>query len=138
MSEARRPHAYPFLLLDRVVEVRPGAEAVAIRCLTRDDPLLDADGCLPSVLLAEVLAQCAGLAVYSESFDAPPVVARFNRFRSRRLACAGVELRVNARVVKTFGGTAMVRGVVRADGRRCAAGEVVLRIGTTLGGRTAP
>jgi 3-hydroxyacyl-[acyl-carrier-protein] dehydratase len=128
MSRARPPHAYPFVLLDRIIEIQPGVRAVATRQLTRDDPLVDADGCLPPALLAETLAQCAGVAVHGVQAGDTAVVARINRFRSRLPVHSGMQLRVVAQVVKVFGATAKVRGVVRADGRRCAAGEVVLSL----------
>ena len=77
------PHAYPFLLLDRVVEMVPGVSAVAMKNLTRDDPLLDGDGCLPAVLLAEAMAQCAGMAVRG-----PPTRKWCGAGTYRPLSCA--------------------------------------------------
>jgi 3-hydroxyacyl-[acyl-carrier-protein] dehydratase len=126
--KAPLPHAYPFVLLDRIVELRDGVAAIAVRCVTLNDPLAAADGCLPTLLLAEALAQCAGVAVLGGRPGAGAIVARIDRFRSRVPARAGAELRVTARVVRIFGTTAKVRGVVHADGRRCAAGEVVLQM----------
>jgi len=121
------PHAFPFLLLDRILEVRPGQLAIAMRRVTADDPLAEPDGCLPPVLLAEALAQCAGVAVRGMGTGA--VLARLDRFRSRcGRVPAGVELRIHARVVRVFGAVVKVRGVVWADGQRWAAGEVVLRV----------
>ena len=40
----RLPHAYPFHLLDRAVVLAPGRWAVGMKNLTRDDPLVDAEG----------------------------------------------------------------------------------------------
>lgn len=123
------PHGYPFLLLDRIVEVVPGVSAVALKNLTRSDPLLDADGCLPAVLLAEAIAQCVGLAVFGVRPGTGAVLARIDRFRSSRSAIvAGDQLHVRARILRVFGATVKSRGVVRVNGRIRAAGELVLQL----------
>src|SRR5262245_64762514 len=78
------PHAYPFILLDRCVGCEPGRWAVAVKNLTAGDPLLDGHGTLPPLLLAEMMAQAAGLAAVD--ITAPrrvAVVANLDRFRCR-------------------------------------------------------
>jgi 3-hydroxyacyl-[acyl-carrier-protein] dehydratase len=123
------PHRYPFLLLDRIVEVIPGVSAVAVKNLTSSDPLLDADGCLPAVLLAEAIAQCVGLAVLAVRPGSGAVLARIDRFRTGTHAVvAGDQLEVRARILRVFGATVKSRGVVRVNGRVRAAGELVLQL----------
>lgn len=121
----RLPHAYPFLLLDRVLMVDPEHWAAAIKHLTRDDALVDGDGVLPPALLAEAMAQTAGLAV-----TAPPrsaaLLVQIDRFRCRGPVLSGTALMVIARVLRRFGRTVKVRASISAAGRRCAAGELVL------------
>jgi 3-hydroxyacyl-[acyl-carrier-protein] dehydratase len=122
------PHTYPFLLIDRIVESVPAQRAVAVKNLTRGDPLLDADGLLPSVLLVEAMAQCAGVAVLGGDRGRTAVLASINRFRTRSRVVAGDQLRVSANVLRSFGAMAKVRAVVRVDGRPRAACDVVLQI----------
>lgn len=132
MTLPRLPHAYPFLLLDRIVALDPGRAVVALRNLTRTDPLLRADGVLPPVLLVEALAQAAGVAVSGGGETAPAqagLVARVDRFRTAGRVQAGDRLRIEVRVVRIFGATAKVRGVVTVGRRRRAAAELVLRLG---------
>jgi len=129
-SRAALPHAYPFLLIDRVIEVVRGQRAVAVKNLTHTDPLLDADGTLPPILLAEAMAQCAGVAVLGVETGGKALVASFERFRSRRRVGAGEQLHVSARVLRTFGAMAKVRAVVRVNGRARAACDVVLQLGS--------
>ena len=120
------PHAYPFILVDRVVEIHPGAGAVALKNLTWGDPWIAPDGRLSPTLLAEVIAQCAGLAVSGARPGALAVLARIDRFRARPSAEAGDQLHVRVRVLRIFGGSAKVRGVIRINGRVHAAGDFVL------------
>jgi len=122
------PHAYPFLLLDRVVEVNAGTSARAVKNLTRDDPLLDAQGFLPPVLLAEALAEAAGIAAVGAHRGTTAVLVRIDRFRSRRAIGAGDALDISVRILKRFGRTVKARGVVRIDGHIRAAAEVFLQL----------
>lgn len=123
------PHSYPFLLLDRIVEVRPGVSAVAVKNLTRSDPLFDAAGVLPAVLLAEVIAQCVGVAVLAEQPGRSAILARIDRFRvGRQPVGAGDQLRVSARILRVFGSTVKARGVVCVNDRVRAAAELVLQL----------
>jgi 3-hydroxyacyl-[acyl-carrier-protein] dehydratase len=128
------PHRYPFLLLDRVIHVRSGVSAEAIKNLARADSLLDADGRLPAVLLAEAMAQCAGLALLAMRPHTGAVLARIDRFRTTRAAVvAGDQLRVFAQVQRIFGATVKARGMVRVAGRIRAAAELVLHMSSGEG-----
>ena len=123
------PHAYPCLLLDRIVEVGTGRSARAVKNLAHDDPLLDAAGRLPPVLLAEAIAQAAGVAAIGLHDGVTCVLARIDRFRSRAtIIHAGDRLEISVRVLKVFGTIVKARGVVRAGGRICAAAEVFLQL----------
>jgi 3-hydroxyacyl-[acyl-carrier-protein] dehydratase len=126
------PHAYPFLLLDRVIEVDHGRSARAVKNLTRDDPLLDAAGCLPPILLAEAMAETAGIAASGPHGGMTGVLARVERFRSRLTFGAGDRLEISVRVLKVFGSVVKARGVVRVGGRIGAAGEVYLQLSGSL------
>jgi 3-hydroxyacyl-[acyl-carrier-protein] dehydratase len=123
----RLPHAYPFHLLDRAVVLAPGRWAVGMKNLTRDDPLVDAEGRLAPVLLAEAMAQTAGLAASDASGAASAgVLAQIDRFRCYPPVVAGDHLLVTARVVRRFGAAVKVRASVRVAGRLRAAAEFVL------------
>ena len=123
------PHAYPFVMIDRALLLEPGRWAVTLKNLTRDDPLLDGDGALPPVLLAEAMAQAAGLAVAAAQ-TAPAMLAQIDRFRCRAAVCSGDQLVVMVRVARRFGRAVKVRASVRVDGHRCAAAELVLHFPT--------
>ena len=67
VTEIRKylPHRYPFLLVDRVVELKPGESIVAYKNLTVNEPLFDGHfpdkPVFPGVLLVEAMAQAAGI-----------------------------------------------------------------------------
>lgn len=67
------PHRYPFLLLDRVIELDPGKSAVGIKNVTINEPYFQGhfpgEPIVPGVLLLESLAQLTAVMYCSEFFD---------------------------------------------------------------------
>lgn len=67
ITDIRRylPHRYPFLLVDRVVEVNPGESIVAYKNLSVNEPFFNghfpSNPIFPGVLLLEAMAQTAGI-----------------------------------------------------------------------------
>ena len=61
------PHRYPMLLVDRVVDIVPGASAVGIKNITINEPQFQGhfpqQAVMPGVLLVEAMAQTAGILV---------------------------------------------------------------------------
>ena len=59
------PHRYPFLMIDRVVEVSPGESAVAIKNVSINEPHFAGhfpdQPIMPGVLVIEACAQAAGV-----------------------------------------------------------------------------
>ncbi len=132
LRQPKLPHAYPFRLLDGVVEVHTGQSARAIKNVTLDDPLLDATGVFPAVFVAEALAQTAGVAAVGLDGTRQAALARVERFRVRAPIRAGDRLEISVRVLKIFGAIVKARGVVRIAGRIGAAGEVFLQLSEPL------
>jgi 3-hydroxyacyl-[acyl-carrier-protein] dehydratase len=64
---ARIPHRYPFLLIDKLIEVRPGESAVGIKNVTCNEPYFQGHfpdrPVMPGVLIVEAMAQAAGVHV---------------------------------------------------------------------------
>ncbi len=59
------PHRYPFLLVDRVIELEPDKRAVAIKNVTINEPFFPGhfpgNPIMPGVLIVEAMAQAAGI-----------------------------------------------------------------------------
>lgn len=66
------PHKYPFLLLDRIVEVEPGKSITGIKCVTSNEPYFQGhfpdEPIMPGVLIIETLAQLTAI-FYSFFYD---------------------------------------------------------------------
>jgi 3-hydroxyacyl-[acyl-carrier-protein] dehydratase len=65
------PHRYPFLLVDRIVEIDPGKRIVGIKNVTYDEPFFPGHfpgrPIMPGVLIAEAMAQTAGVLAFKSS-----------------------------------------------------------------------
>jgi 3-hydroxyacyl-[acyl-carrier-protein] dehydratase len=123
------PHAYPFRLLDGARVLEPGRWVVGMKNVTRDDPLVDSAGVLAPVLLAEVMAQAAGLLFADPSAAAAPAMLAFiDRFRCCQRTVAGDQLLVSVRLVRRFGTMVKVRATVHVAGRPRAAAELGLHV----------
>ncbi len=59
------PHRYPFLMIDRVLEHEPGQRAVAVKCVSVNEPQFQGHfpgaPIFPGVLITEAFAQVAGI-----------------------------------------------------------------------------
>lgn len=64
------PHRYPFLLVDRVVNITPGQEISAYKCVSINEPFFQGhfpgDPFMPGVLIIEAMAQAGGLMVLEQ------------------------------------------------------------------------
>ena len=125
------PHRYPFLLIDKVLDVIPGEQAVGIKNVTINEPFFQGhfpgQPVMPGVLLVEAMAQTAGVTVMTAQRPAegtPPPLVYFMtvdsaRFRKPVVPGDRVELhvtkeRARANVWK-FRGEAKVDDVLKAE-----------------------
>jgi 3-hydroxyacyl-[acyl-carrier-protein] dehydratase len=116
------PHRYPFLMVDRVVELEPGVRAVAIKAVTANEPQFTGHfpdrPIMPGVLMVEALAQTAGIAVVSlpEYRGKLGLFAGIDECRFKRMVVPGDTLRLEATVEKLRGVFGRLRAVATVDG----------------------
>jgi 3-hydroxyacyl-[acyl-carrier-protein] dehydratase len=124
------PHRYPFLLIDRVLEIDPGKRIVALKNVTINEPYFVGHfphiPVMPGVLMIEALAQAAGVlsfATMGKTSD-PGSVFYFvgiDGARFKRPVSPGDQLRLEvevlrfARSISKFKATATVDGAVAAE-----------------------
>ena len=116
------PHRYPFLLIDRVIELEPGKRAVAVRNVTANEPQFTGHfpgrPIMPGVLMVEALAQTGAVAVMTldEYRGKLGLFAGIDDCRFRRMVLPGDTLRLEVTVEKLRGMFGRVRGVASVDG----------------------
>ena len=122
------PHRYPFLLIDRVVELERMKRIVALKNVTINEPFFQGHfpekPIMPGVLIVEAIAQAGGLLLLTEVPNRDEMLMVFTgieRARFRRPVLPGdqvrmeVEVRVWRRVAARLEGKAYVDGKVAAE-----------------------
>ena len=121
------PHRFPFLLVDRVLELEPEKRIVGVKNVTLNEPFFSGHfpgrPIMPGVLLVEAMGQVGGLLLMN-SFDEPERKLVFfvalDDVRFRRPVVPGDTLRIEMTLVRLRGRTCRMTGVVTVDGARVA------------------
>jgi 3-hydroxyacyl-[acyl-carrier-protein] dehydratase len=121
------PHRYPFLLVDRVLEVIPGQRIVALKNVTVNEPFFTGHfpdrPIMPGVLICEAVAQAGGiLAQVSSSSDeqkksALAVLASLDHVRFRQQVTPGDQLRLEVEAIRRRGTFWKMRGTAGVEGK---------------------
>lgn len=114
------PHRYPFLLLDRIIELEPGSSAVARTGVTAASPF-------PQILLIEAVAQLSGIVVAQA--DEGGFLASVDHAEFSGQPPVGDLLTVSARVTRAFGRLFMIDGTVSGGAGRLLSVQLTLGVG---------
>jgi 3-hydroxyacyl-[acyl-carrier-protein] dehydratase len=131
--QAILPHRYPFLLIDRVLEIERRKKIVAIKNVTINEPFFAGHfpnfPIMPGVLIVEAMAQAGGAMLLTEVEDRTDKLIVFTgieKARFRRPVVPGDQLRIEvemlswkaaaSRIVVRMGGKAFVNGKLVCDG----------------------
>jgi len=129
------PHTPPMRLVEEVVSVEPGQQAVCRRLTRADDFYFQGhfpgQPVVPAIVLIELLAQTGGLAAGTSRPGEPHQpralrVAAVDGFRFPAGCGTDVVLEAQARVVGRMGGLFKIEGTVTADGVLVARGSLTL------------
>ena len=118
------PHRYPFLLIDRIVEIEPFKRIVAIKNVTINEPFFQGHfpgaPVLPGVIIIEAMAQAGAVLLFREVKDRENKLMYFTSIeeaRFRKPVGPGDQLRLEVSVIKHKMGFAKLRGEARVDGQ---------------------
>ena len=116
------PHRYPFLLIDRVVELEPGRRVVALKAVSANEPQFTGHfpgrPIMPGVLMVEALAQTGAVAVLSlpEHRGKLALFAGIDDCRFRRMVLPGDTLRLEITLEKLGRAFGRGRAVATVEG----------------------
>ncbi|MBS4538841.1 3-hydroxyacyl-ACP dehydratase FabZ [Clostridium sp. D2Q-11] len=109
------PHRYPFLLVDKIVELEEGTKAVGIKNVTMNEPFFQGhfpnNPLMPGVLIVEAMAQVGAVAVMTleENKDKLAVFTGIDKVRFKKQVRPGDTLRMEVELI------AMKRGIGKAN-----------------------
>jgi len=127
------PHRYPFLLVDRVLELKPGESILALKNVTYNEPFFTGHfpglKLMPGVLIIEALAQAGGILLYHSLPDPESVVmvlSKVEEAKFRKPVVPGDQMKLSVQMLRQkagfyyFSAQATVEGEVVVEGRLTA------------------
>jgi beta-hydroxyacyl-ACP dehydratase FabZ len=128
------PHRYPFLLVDRIIEM-DAEHVVGIKNVTANEPFFVGHfpdfPVMPGVLVIEAMAQTAGVQVLStipDRHNKLVFLVAVDNARFRRPVRPGDQLRIEMKVIKRKGTVAKMAGHATIDGVVVAEAEVMCKL----------
>ena len=127
------PHRYPFLFVDRIVELVAGERIVGIKNVSAGEPFFEghfpAYPVMPGVIILEALAQCGAIMMLSVDDDDDggpkiPFFAGVDKVKFRRQVVPGDQLRLELTVLKQRSGTCRLQAKAFVDGELAAEAEI--------------
>lgn len=120
------PHRYPFLLVDRIVELDPGKKATGIKNVTVNEEFFvghfPGNPIMPGVLIVEAMAQVAGILAFKSGVQGDAVYfMSIEKAKFRKPVLPGDQLRLEITTLQTrgnvwrFSGNALVDDKVAAE-----------------------
>ncbi len=126
------PQRYPFLLLDRIIEIDPGKRLVALKNVTYNEPFFSGhfpgEPIMPGVLIVEAMAQAGAVLMLHEMADRDKKLVFFtgiDKARFRRTVVPGDQLRLTIEVLKSRATTCKLRGIAEVNGRKVAEADLM-------------
>lgn len=129
------PHRYPFLLVDRIVEMVPGKRVVGLKNVTINEPFFAGHfpqaPVMPGVLILEAIAQVGAVMVLQDLPDRVNKLLYFVAIESakfRRPVVPGDQLRIEVTVQSMRAKFGKMRGEASVDGKLVAESVVTCAV----------
>ncbi len=126
------PHRYPFLLVDRILELEPGKRIVGLKNVSANEQFFQGHfpgaPVMPGVLIVEAMAQCAAVLFLREIEDRDRKLFLFggvDKARFRRPVLPGDQLILECEVLQRRANTVKVRGTAKVNDVLVAEAELL-------------
>jgi 3-hydroxyacyl-[acyl-carrier-protein] dehydratase len=131
------PHTYPFLLVDRIIEIEPGKRIVGIKNVTYNEPFFPGHfpgrPIMPGVLIVEAMAQTAGVLVCNslsgEERNKLVYFLGMDNVKFRKPVIPGDQLRLELEITKHRQSIWGFKGKALVDGKLVAEAELLAMLG---------
>ena len=126
------PHRFPFILIDRILELSPGERIVALKNVTINEPFFQGHfpgrPIMPGVLIVEAMAQAGGVLAFSslpeEMHGTPMYFMAMDKVRFRRPVLPGDSLVLNVEFLKKSTWAVKFSGVATVEGTKVSEAQL--------------
>ena len=129
------PHRYPFLLVDRILEIEEKKRVVGIKNVTINEPFFQGHfpghPIMPGVLIIEAMAQVGGMLLMGAVEEPESKVVYFmslDNVKFRRPVKPGDQLRFELDMTQSRGRICKMRGVAKVDGEVAAEADMAAMV----------
>ncbi|MGD8834583.1 MAG: 3-hydroxyacyl-ACP dehydratase FabZ [Desulfobacteraceae bacterium] len=130
---AHIPHRYPFILIDRILELEPNKRVVGLKNVSMNEPFFQGHfpgkPIMPGVLILEAMAQASGvLAIASISKGKEGALMYFmglDKVKFRKMVVPGDQLVMELEVLKQRAKIMKLAGVAKVDGQIVAEAQLM-------------
>ena len=131
------PHRYPFLLVDRVVELVKDQRIIALKNVTLNEPFFQGHfpdtPIMPGVLIVEAMGQAGGMLVFQslppEARGKPIYFMGFDGVRFRKPVVPGDQLFLELEMLKIRSKAVKMAGIAKVDGKVVAEAKLMAAYG---------
>ena len=129
------PHRYPFIMVDRILDLQARRRVVGIKNVTINEPFFQGHfpghPVMPGVLIIEAMAQTGGMLLMDELQSPEDKVVYFmslDNVKFRRPVVPGDQLRLEVEMIQFRGRTCRLKGVALVEGQVVAEAEMLARV----------
>lgn len=128
------PHRYPFLMVDRILELEDDKRVVGLKNITINEPFFQghfpSKPIMPGVLITEAMAQVGGVMMLNsrKNKTITPYLTGIDKLRFRKPVQPGDQLIIEAKVLGIKGGIGKIKAEARVNQDIVAEGEMMFAL----------
>lgn len=124
------PHRYPFLMVDKMLEIEDNKRAVGLKNVTINEPFFQGhypgNPIMPGAMMMEAMAQVGGIMIMAsrKGEKLVPFLAGIEKFRFKKPVSPGDTIIFEVEMIGGRGNMGKVKGIAKVDGKVVAQGEM--------------